>query len=59
MRVFFFLSLLSLATALFDAVIWEAESWYKVYLAERLVYPTEEDKWQMCPECELPHPQPV
>lgn len=53
MRVFIFLSFLSVATALFDAIIWEAESWYKAYLMERLLYPDDKSQWQICKSCKL------
>lgn len=51
MRLLLFLGLATAVVALFDAIIWEAEGFYKAYLMERMLYPEEDHKWVICPEC--------
>ncbi|TQV99050.1 hypothetical protein IF1G_03130 [Cordyceps javanica] len=51
MRLLLFLGFVTAVVGLFDAIIWEAESFYKAYLMERMLYPTEPDKWVICPDC--------
>ncbi|KAG8407993.1 hypothetical protein J3459_018308 [Metarhizium acridum] len=45
MRVLIVLWLVGTVTALADAVIWEGEGWYKVYLMERVLFPDDPSSW--------------
>ncbi|KAF5128720.1 hypothetical protein E5D57_009666 [Metarhizium anisopliae] len=51
MRVLIFLWLVGTVAALADAVIWEGEGWYKVYLMERVLFPDDPNSWTICKGC--------
>ncbi|KAK8917688.1 hypothetical protein VCV18_009008 [Metarhizium anisopliae] len=48
MRVLLVLWLVGTVAALADAVIWEGEGWYKVYLMERVLFPDNPNSWTIC-----------
>ncbi|KAK9444816.1 hypothetical protein VB005_01273 [Metarhizium brunneum] len=51
MRVLIVLWLVGTVAALADAVIWEGEGWYKVYLIERVLFPDDPNSWTICKGC--------